>query len=92
MEKKKPIWTNIKKIISLFTIVISLILALGYPTGGVKVNSSNYVLQSSIKRAIINRTLNKKQNLKEPENKKKKIFKKFIPPPTMGNNSQDEGC
>ncbi len=92
MENKDKLISEPQIIAAAITLLLGIILAIGYPTGGVKAKRNNYVLQSSIKRMIINRNLTKKSESNELTKKKKKIIKHYYQPPINNNDSQDEGC
>ncbi len=84
---------KIKIISAIIALILGLILAIGYPTGGVKANkivhhrsirTTNHFAPTPPKN-IINKSVVKKE-----KPKKKRIIP--VPPPANTEESQDEGC
>jgi len=78
-----------KMIAAAITLLLGIILAIGYPTGGVKAHKKNYSTNNFINKS------NAQQPAKTNVVIKKKVHKKrVIQPvaPTLNNNSDDEGC
>lgn len=86
-EKKEYKKLSANLIAALVAILLGFILAVGYPTGGVK--ASNVFRPQTSK--IITPQSAKKTTLNNKTKAKKKVVKE-LPPPTSGENTEDEGC
>ena len=87
MEKSKNI--SFKIIAAGITLLLGIILAIGYPTGGVKPNNSKR------HRVVVNHTPTTKQTVKKEITKKqepKKHINTPVAPPSSTEESSDEGC
>ena len=82
-----------KVIAAAITLLLGIILAIGYPTGGVKAHKS-YTHKHVVKRSVVS-----KPGVKQPANtnqviKKKVSKKRVVQPikPSINSNDDDEGC
>ena len=86
MEKSKNI--SFKIIAAGITLLLGIILAIGYPTGGVKVSNVH-------KRNVVRQTTTTTHKVNTQTTKKTETKKRFNPPvapPSSSDNSGDEGC
>lgn len=73
------------------TLLLGLILAIGYPTGGVKANKIQQ--KQIVQRTTVQHNTDtiRHVNIKKDKSKKKRVIP--VPPPSTSNEeSQDEGC
>ena len=85
MEKSKNI--SFKIIAAGITLLLGIILAIGYPTGGVKV--SNVHKRKVVRQTTTTHKVNT-QTTKKTETKKR--FNPPVAPPSSTEESSDEGC
>ncbi len=73
-------------------LLLGIILAIGYPTGGVKANRSSGT-QAVNKPAVVQQSVNTtKQAVVQKEKPKKKRVIPITPPPSNNDEAEEEGC
>lgn len=82
-----------KMIAAAIILLLGIILAIGYPTGGVKAHK-NYTNKNTVKKAVVSQPAVKQPGRTNKVIKKKVTKKRVVQPvsPSLNNNSDDEGC
>jgi len=90
IAESKPKVT-LKLIAASILVLLGIILAFGYPTGGVRANRTQ--TKHIVSKTVItpqSKTTSKAVTVKKDEPKKKRVVR-VVPPPS-NDNSDDEGC